>query len=78
MHQIGVEDPPHPVRKCTNREACLSNEKNCTCQIQEFLYDMILFVKPPANLECVFMMPLGEDFFCASPMRNEIYERWGT
>ena len=77
MHQIGVEEAPHPGVKCTNREPCLSNEKNCPCEIQEFLYDMILFVKPSLNLECMYMMPLGKDFFCASSMRGEIYERFG-
>ena len=78
MYQIGVEEVPHRVPKCTNREACLSNEKNRPCEIQEFLYDMILFVKPTPNLECIYMMPLGGDFFCASPMRSEIYERFGS
>jgi hypothetical protein len=39
---------------------------------------MILFVKPPRDLECMYMMPLGEDFFCVSPMRSEIYERFGS
>ncbi len=37
--------------------------------------DMLLFVNPPPNLECIHMLPLGDDFFCASPMRSEIYER---
>lgn len=39
---------------------------------------MILFVKPPHDLECMYLMPLGKDFFCASPMRSEINERFGS
>lgn len=45
---------------------------------EEFVYDMILFVKPPRHLQCMYLMPLGEDFFCVSLMRSEIYERFGS
>jgi hypothetical protein len=38
---------------------------------------MLLFVKPPNDLECMYMLPFGDDFFCVSPMKNEIYERCG-
>jgi hypothetical protein len=76
MSQI-QEETLQPTTECKGGEVCLSNEQACPCKVGEFLYDMILFVKPPHDLECMYMLPFGDDFFCVSPMRNEIYERWG-
>ena len=77
MPQIGLENALHPAAKCRGREACLSDKRNCPCEVEDFLYDMLLFVKPPHDLECMYMLPFGEDFFCVSPMKSEIYERCG-
>ena len=77
MSQIEVEVAVPSVPRCIRGSSCLSDGGVCPCEIDEFLYDMILFVKPPPDLECMYMMPLGEDFFCASSMRGEIYERFG-
>jgi hypothetical protein len=74
MPQIKEETLP-PSIKCRSRDACLSSKRACPCKVEEFLYDMLLFVKPPPNLECIYMLPFGDDFFCVSPMRAEIYER---
>ena len=78
MSQIEVEDAVPSVTRRIRAASCLSGGGFCPCKIEEFVYDMILFVKPPHDLECMYMMPLGEDFFCASPMRSEIYERFGS
>jgi len=77
MSQIDLEEAVPSVPRCIRGASCLSGGGDCPCEIEEFLYDMILFVKPPPDLECMYMMPLGEDFFCVSSMREEIHERFG-
>lgn len=76
MSQIEVEEALPSVTRCIRGASCLSGGGVCPCKIEEFVYGMVLFVKPPHDLECMYMMPLGEDFFCASPARGEIYERF--
>ena len=78
MPQVQIQEAPYPTTKHKSAESCLSTGRACPCKIEEFLYNMILFVKPPPDLECMCLMPLGDDFFCASPMRSEIYECCGT
>ena len=78
MSQAEVEEAAPSVTRCIRGASCLSGGGVCACEIEEFLYDMILFVKPPHDLECMYMMPLGEDFFCVSSMRSEIFERFGS
>jgi len=71
-----VKEAVPSAPQCIRGASCLSGGGVCPCKIEEFVYDMILFVKPPRDLECMYMMPLGEDFFCVSSMRCEIYERF--
>ena len=78
MAQIEVEETVPSVPKCIRGASCLSGGGVCPCKIEEFVYDMILFVKPPRHLQCMYLMPLGEDFFCVSLMRSEIYDRFGS
>ena len=78
MSQVEVEEAVPSVHRCIRGASCLSGGGVCPCKIEEFVYDMILFVKPPPDLECMYMMPLGEDFFCVSLMRSEIFERFGS
>ena len=78
MSQIVGEEAVPSVTRCIRGASCLSGGGVCPCKIEEFVYDMILFVKPPPDLECMYMMPLGEDFFCVSAMRGVIYERFGS
>jgi len=77
MSLLDVEEALPSDPRCIRGASCLSGGGVCPCEIEEFVYDMILFVKPPPDLECMYMMPLGEDFFCVSSMRGEIYERFG-
>ncbi len=77
MSQIEVEEAVPSVTRCIRGASCLSSGRGCPCKIEDYVYNMILFVKPPRDLECMYMMPLGEDFFCVSPMRSEIHERFG-
>ena len=78
MSQFEVEEAVGSVPRCIRGTSCLSGGGVCPCEIEAYVSEMILFVKPPRDLECMYMMPLGEDFFCASPMRGEIYERFGS
>jgi hypothetical protein len=78
MSQIVVEEAAPAIPRCIAGSSCLSAGGVCPCKIEQFVHDMMLFVKPPPDLECMYMMPLGEEFFCASPMRREIYERFGS
>jgi len=78
MSQIEAEEAVPSVPRCIRGASCLSGGGVCPCQIEEFVHDMVLFVKPPPDLECMYMMPLGEDFFCVSSLRGEIYERFGS
>ena len=77
MSQIEVEEAAPSVRRCVRGDSCLSAGGICPCEIQDYVYNMVLFVKPPRDLECIYLMPLGEEFFCVSPMRTEIYEKFG-
>jgi hypothetical protein len=77
VSQIEFEEAAPSDPECTAGDSCLSAGGTCPCEIQDFVYNMVLFVKPPGDLECMYMMPLGEEFFCVSPMRKEIYERFG-
>ena len=77
MSQIEVEEAVPFAPPGIRGTSCLAVGGVCPCKIEEYAYDMILFVKPPPDLNCMYMMPLGVEFFCASPDRREIYERFG-
>jgi len=77
MSQIEVEEAVPSIPRRVRGNSCLAGGGVCPCEIEEYVYEMILFVKPPPDLDCMYMMPLGEQFFCASPDRGEIYERFG-
>ena len=63
--------------KCESGFACLSHKIDCVCSVEKFKDNMLLFVKAPADRECVFKMPLGDSFFCVCPMRVELHRQYG-
>lgn len=78
MPQVEVEEALPSVNRSVKGKSCLSGGRSCPCEVKEFVHDMVLFVKPPPGLKCMYMMPLGEDYFCVSSMRGEIYKRFGS
>ncbi len=78
MSWVEVEEVVPSGSRHVSGKSCLAGGRACPCKIEEFVHHMILFVKPPPNLKCMYMMPLGKDHFCVSPMRGEIYRRFGA
>jgi hypothetical protein len=78
MSEFEPKKAEHSIRRFVGPASCICAEGGCPCEIEEFVSHMILFVRPPPDLQCVYLMPLGEGYFCASPMREEIYERYGS
>ena len=64
--------------ECEKGFVCLSHKIDSVCSIEESRDNMRLFVKAPADIECVYKIPFGGSFFCACPMRTELYQRYGV
>ena len=64
--------------ECEKDFACLSHKIDNVCSVEEFRDNMRLFVKAPADRECMYKMPFGGPFFCACPLRTELFLRYGV
>ena len=56
--------------------ACRSNPENM-CPVNSAIYDGMLSVDNKKSLSCPNYTPFGYGGFCTSPVRKEIYQKYG-
>ena len=69
--------------KCGKNFACLNNDKNTLCPLEEFLNNEYLILKCLNDADCTYQTSFTyfnymrqEDYACACPVRIEIYIKY--
>ena len=65
--------------KCRGNYSCLSGEKGCLCEVEEFFEspDGIVFIKSTGSQVCNYKISYGYGWICGCPTRKALFETHG-
>ena len=64
--------------KCDKDFACLSDVKECLCEVKCAGQHHFVEIKPQASEDCRYYLTYHNSAYCLCPTRNEIYKRYGV
>ncbi len=64
--------------KCRKNFSCLSGVKDCLCEVEDNIYNKILFIKPRSNKLCDYRNAFGYSYVCNCPTRKEIFRLYSV
>jgi hypothetical protein len=77
--EICVSDPVvEQVTECEKVFSCLSGNLESSCQVRKYVADEVLLVENGKGEACAYLRTLGRSQMCLSPVRKEIYKRYGA
>ena len=62
--------------RCRDGFSCLKGENNCLCEVESFINNKLLFIKPDKGGVCEYKTSFGYSYYCACPTRKELFYRY--
>ena len=71
------EEVVESATRCQKNCSCLESEKPDVCKVISFAGDEVIFVEADDKHACSYRVSFGSAYFCACPVRKELYKRFG-